>query len=64
MSTKSAQKHDGGRIPFQARHKVIVITVIILGIAWLAWNLLYTRAVGTAPLGGPAPVIAPAEVNR
>ncbi len=61
MSTKSAQHPGPGRVPFQARHKVIVVTVIILLVAAAAWIMAYTRAVGTAPLGGTAPVIAPIE---
>lgn len=67
MSSKSKQQqpHSGDqRVPFQARHKVIVVTVVILLIAAAAWIMTYTRAVGTAPLGGTAPVIAPAETNH
>ena len=61
MSTKSSQHPGSGRVPFQARHKVIVVTVVILLIAAVAWIMAYTRAVGTAPLGGTAPVISPTE---
>ena len=63
MSTKSAYKSPT-RVPFQARHKVIVVTVVILAIAWLAWNFLYTRMAATTPIGGKAPVISPTETVR
>jgi fructose-specific phosphotransferase system IIC component len=62
MSTKSSQHpNSSGRVPFQARHKVILVTVIILLIAAGAWITVYTRAVGTAPIGGTVPVISPSE---
>lgn len=58
MSTKSAQGHRG-QVPFQARRKVMIVTVVILLIAAAAWIMTYTRAVATAPVGAPAPVISP-----
>lgn len=58
MSTKSSQ-HPRSTTPFQARHKVIVMTVIVLVIAWLAWNVLYTRVAANAPIAAPAPGVAP-----
>lgn len=59
MSTKSAQHPT--QAPLQARHKVIVVTAIILLVAAVAWIMAYTRAVGTAPIAGKAPVISPTE---
>ena len=59
MSTKSSQGHaHQGQVPFQARRKVIIVTVAILLVAAGMWIMTYTRAVATAPVGGPAPVIS------
>jgi hypothetical protein len=61
MSTKSAQHRHGGQVPFQARRKVILVTVVILLFAAAAWIMTYTRAVATTPTGSQAPIIDPAQ---
>ena len=63
MSTKSSQHPNGGgggQVPFQARHKVMVVTVVILLAAALIWTYMYTRVAGNAPIGGglaPVPAV-------
>lgn len=47
------------QVPFQARKKVILVTVVILLIAAGAWIMTYTRAVATTPNGQQAPIIDP-----
>ena len=60
MSTKSSQhSNSGGQVPFQARKKVILVTVAILLAAALVWTYMYTRVAGNAPMGsGLAPIPA------
>lgn len=54
MSTKSSQHPNSGRTPFQARHKVIVVTALILLVAAIAWTMRYTGFFAPAELQTPA----------
>jgi hypothetical protein len=62
MSTKSSQhpnSRGAGQVPFQARKKVMLVTVVILLGGALIWTYMYTRVAGNAPIaGGLAPIPA------